>query len=112
MIGRFIDLFKPDALEKRGDEVARRGRGLKAVALIATLASLGCAAMLGLRVPGLFDGTVEGLVAANWHVLGTALALGAAYWGWAAFSQGRRLERTGHKLRDRAALQRRIEESP
>jgi hypothetical protein len=111
VIGRFMDLLKPEALERRGQDVARRGRGLKAAAAGAALAALACGVFFCARAAQVFDGTLDGLVAANWYGLGTVVALAASWWGVVAFSQGQRLERTGRKLHDRAQLQRRIEDA-
>jgi hypothetical protein len=111
VIGRFMDLLRPDALDARGAEVARRGRGLKALAAGVGVASLAAGVVFCLRASQVFDGTIDGFVAANWYGLGTVLALAAAWWGLMAYSQGQRLERTGRRLHDRAQLQRRIEDS-
>lgn len=112
VIGRFMSLLRPDALERRGAEVARRGRGLKTTAAAAAAITLAGSGLLTARAAQVFDGTVEGLIAANWLGLGAVLALGACWWALVVYSHGRRLEHTGRKLHHRAQLQRRIEDSP
>lgn len=111
VIGRFMDLLRPDALDARGADVARRGRGLKVLAVGVGMASMAGGIVFCLRAAQVFDGTIDGFVAANWYGLGTVLALAAAWWGLMVYSQGQRLERTGRRLHDRARLQRRIEDS-
>lgn len=102
----FASILRPDALAARATEVRSRGRAQMWWGGAGALACLCLAIALAVAAARVFDGTLKTLAATTWLIVGTTVALGAAYIGLMIATQGRRLGQTSRKLALRAEQQR------
>lgn len=97
-----------DSLQARGYAVIRRGvrdsRMALGCMLLCGAAMVGCAWV----TTSSYDGTYEGVMTANWGMLGVVLAAGALNFAWGWFSSRRQLRHTGERLIRRAEYQRKL----
>lgn len=103
MQASFAQLLTPDALETRAQDVLRRGRRRQAMGLVLAAALLGIGAWLGLLAGSVFDGTLDGVIASNFLMLGGMVCLGCAWVAWVYSAGGTRLLETAKRLQQRAA---------
>lgn len=110
MTGEAIEasLRDADALEQHAAGVLRRGRRNARVGLACMLLAAGVGLALGAEAATAPDGTYEGLLKANWAMLGVVVALGALNFAWGWRDSGRRLQVTARRLLQRAEYQRKI----
>lgn len=98
----FADLLTPDALRQRAAEVESRGRARTLAGTAAGLAALALATGLVLVSGRAFDGTLDGMILANFLFAGGVVALGLAWIAFQIASGGQRIRQVAATLRRRA----------
>ncbi|MBE7491088.1 MAG: hypothetical protein HS108_04945 [Planctomycetes bacterium] len=110
MSAGFAAILTPEALTARAEQVERRGRRQRVAGAVLAAVGLMAACVLVAWAGATFDGSLEGMVASNFMLVGALLALGGAYASWAVSGAGSQLVQTAADLRARAEHDRRTGE--
>jgi hypothetical protein len=95
-------------LEQRGLLLIRRSARMTRLACAVTMLPVIAGVALGAAASNSFDGTHEGVLLANWAILGCFVCVGGLAFASTWYSNVRRLRETGKRLMTRAEYQRRL----
>lgn len=101
-------MLDADGLVAHGYVVIRRGVRESYYALAAILVCVVLIVVFGVVAARSPDGTYDGMLAANWSMLGVVVAIGALNFAWGWYASRRRLCETGRRIIRRAEYQRRL----